>query len=219
MSDRIVLAYSGGLDTCVCIGWLTEQTGQEVVAVAVDVGQGGEDLERHPAARAGLRRGRGGGRRRPGRVRRGLLPAGAAGQRPVHGPLPAGQRAVPAADRAAPGRGRAQRTAPRVVVPRLHRQGQRPGAVRGRHRQPGPAPEGDRAGPRLRLDPGEGDRVRRASAACRSRRARTRRTRSTRTSGAGRWRPASWRTSGTPRSRTCTPTPPIRPCRGRPTRW
>ena len=45
MSDRIVLAYSGGLDTSVCIGWLTEQTGQEVVAVAVDVGQGGEDME------------------------------------------------------------------------------------------------------------------------------------------------------------------------------
>ncbi|HZA30710.1 MAG TPA: argininosuccinate synthase [Propionibacteriaceae bacterium] len=45
MSDRIVLAYSGGLDTSVCIGWLTEQTGQDVVAVAVDVGQGGEDLD------------------------------------------------------------------------------------------------------------------------------------------------------------------------------
>ena len=45
MSDRIVLAYSGGLDTSVCIGWLTEKTGQEVVAVAVDVGQGGEDME------------------------------------------------------------------------------------------------------------------------------------------------------------------------------
>ena len=45
MSDRIVLAYSGGLDTSVCIGWLGEETGQEVVAVAVDVGQGGEDME------------------------------------------------------------------------------------------------------------------------------------------------------------------------------
>ena len=45
VSDRIVLAYSGGLDTSVCIGWLSEQTGQEVVAVAVDVGQGGEDME------------------------------------------------------------------------------------------------------------------------------------------------------------------------------
>ncbi len=45
MKDRIVLAYSGGLDTSVCIGWLGEETGQEVVAVAVDVGQGGEDMD------------------------------------------------------------------------------------------------------------------------------------------------------------------------------
>ena len=45
MSDRIVLAYSGGLDTSVCIGWLAEETGREVVAVAVDVGQGGEDMD------------------------------------------------------------------------------------------------------------------------------------------------------------------------------
>jgi argininosuccinate synthase len=43
-SERIVLAYSGGLDTSVAIGWLGEQTGAEVVAVAVDVGQGGEDM-------------------------------------------------------------------------------------------------------------------------------------------------------------------------------
>jgi argininosuccinate synthase len=45
MSERIVLAYSGGLDTSVAIGWIAEETGAEVVAVAVDVGQGGEDLE------------------------------------------------------------------------------------------------------------------------------------------------------------------------------
>ena len=45
MTDRVVLAYSGGLDTSVAIGWLSESTGAEVVAVAVDVGQGGEDLE------------------------------------------------------------------------------------------------------------------------------------------------------------------------------
>lgn len=43
--DRVVLAYSGGLDTSVAIGWIGEQTGREVVAVAVDVGQGGEDLQ------------------------------------------------------------------------------------------------------------------------------------------------------------------------------
>ena len=44
MTKRIVLAYSGGLDTSVAIGWIAEQTGAEVIAVAVDVGQGGEDL-------------------------------------------------------------------------------------------------------------------------------------------------------------------------------
>ncbi|WP_371152029.1 argininosuccinate synthase [Buchananella felis] len=43
--NRVVLAYSGGLDTSVAIGWIGEQTGAEVIAVAVDVGQGGEDLE------------------------------------------------------------------------------------------------------------------------------------------------------------------------------
>jgi argininosuccinate synthase len=45
MADRVVLAYSGGLDTSVAIGWIAEQTGAEVIACAVDVGQGGEDLE------------------------------------------------------------------------------------------------------------------------------------------------------------------------------
>ncbi|WP_322751658.1 MULTISPECIES: argininosuccinate synthase [unclassified Frankia] len=45
MTDRVVLAYSGGLDTSVAIGWIGAETGAEVVALAVDVGQGGEDLE------------------------------------------------------------------------------------------------------------------------------------------------------------------------------
>lgn len=45
MKERVVLAYSGGLDTSVAIGWIAEQTGAEVIAVAGDVGQGGEDLE------------------------------------------------------------------------------------------------------------------------------------------------------------------------------
>jgi argininosuccinate synthase len=44
MTERVVLAYSGGLDTSVAIGWIAEQTGADVIAVAVDVGQGGEDL-------------------------------------------------------------------------------------------------------------------------------------------------------------------------------
>ncbi|HEX5494505.1 MAG TPA: argininosuccinate synthase [Mycobacteriales bacterium] len=45
MTERVVLAYSGGLDTSVAIGWIAEQTGAEVIAVAGDVGQGGEDLD------------------------------------------------------------------------------------------------------------------------------------------------------------------------------
>ena len=45
MSERVILAYSGGLDTSVGIGWLKDATGKDVVALAVDVGQGGEDME------------------------------------------------------------------------------------------------------------------------------------------------------------------------------
>ncbi|HUZ84888.1 MAG TPA: argininosuccinate synthase [Gaiellales bacterium] len=40
MSDTIVLAYSGGLDTSVALRWLSQEYGAEVVAVLVDVGQG-----------------------------------------------------------------------------------------------------------------------------------------------------------------------------------
>ncbi len=42
MAERIVLAYSGGLDTSVAVRWLIEQHGAEVIAVAVDVGQDAE---------------------------------------------------------------------------------------------------------------------------------------------------------------------------------
>ncbi|TDC59885.1 argininosuccinate synthase [Micromonospora sp. KC207] len=45
MTERVVLAYSGGLDTSVAIPYLAEQTNAEIIAVAVDVGQGGEDLD------------------------------------------------------------------------------------------------------------------------------------------------------------------------------
>jgi argininosuccinate synthase len=43
--ERCVLAYSGGLDTSVAIGWLKDKYGCDVVAMAADVGQGvDEDL-------------------------------------------------------------------------------------------------------------------------------------------------------------------------------
>lgn len=43
--DRVVLAYSGGLDTSVILKWLNENYGYDVIAVAVDVGQGSEELD------------------------------------------------------------------------------------------------------------------------------------------------------------------------------
>lgn len=44
MSERVILAYSGGLDTSVAISWIGKETGREVVAVTIDLGQGGEDM-------------------------------------------------------------------------------------------------------------------------------------------------------------------------------
>ena len=38
----MVLAYSGGLDTSVAVRWMIEELGTEVIAVAADVGQGGD---------------------------------------------------------------------------------------------------------------------------------------------------------------------------------
>ena len=43
MAKRVVLAYSGGLDTSVAVKWMGEELGVEVIAVACDVGQGGTD--------------------------------------------------------------------------------------------------------------------------------------------------------------------------------
>ena len=40
MAELCVLAYSGGLDTSVAIGWLKDKFGFEVIALAIDVGQG-----------------------------------------------------------------------------------------------------------------------------------------------------------------------------------
>jgi argininosuccinate synthase len=42
VAKRVVLAYSGGLDTSVAVKWMQEELGVEVIAVAADVGQGGD---------------------------------------------------------------------------------------------------------------------------------------------------------------------------------
>jgi argininosuccinate synthase len=42
VAKRVVLAYSGGLDTSVAVRWMTEELKVEVIAMAADVGQGGD---------------------------------------------------------------------------------------------------------------------------------------------------------------------------------
>ena len=44
MTKKVVLAYSGGLDTSIIIPWLNENYGMDVIAMIADVGQG-EDLD------------------------------------------------------------------------------------------------------------------------------------------------------------------------------
>jgi argininosuccinate synthase len=54
MAKRVVLAYSGGLDTSVAVRWMIEEMGVEVITVACDVGQGGDwDAVRERATAAG----------------------------------------------------------------------------------------------------------------------------------------------------------------------
>ena len=54
MSEKIVLAYSGGLDTCVAIKWLTEERGYEVIALHIDMGTEKDfDVLQERAAAAG----------------------------------------------------------------------------------------------------------------------------------------------------------------------
>ena len=40
--DKVVLAYSGGLDTSIILRWLEEEYGCEVVTFTADLGQGEE---------------------------------------------------------------------------------------------------------------------------------------------------------------------------------
>src|SRR5437868_465307 len=42
--NKIILAYSGGLDTSVAIHWLKEKYQMDVIAVTIDVGEG-KDLD------------------------------------------------------------------------------------------------------------------------------------------------------------------------------
>jgi argininosuccinate synthase len=52
MAEKIVLAYSGGLDTSVAVPWLKEEGGYEVIALTVDVGMQREREEAQSRALA-----------------------------------------------------------------------------------------------------------------------------------------------------------------------
>ena len=43
--DKVVLAYSGGLDTSVCVKWLQTEMNLDVIAICGNVGQDEQDLE------------------------------------------------------------------------------------------------------------------------------------------------------------------------------
>jgi len=46
MTKRVVLAYSGGLDTSVILHWIRETYGAEVITYTGDVGQGSDEIEK-----------------------------------------------------------------------------------------------------------------------------------------------------------------------------
>src|SRR4029078_10670271 len=54
MAKRVVLAYSGGLDTSVAVRWMIDNLGVEVVALAVNVGQDGGHIEEKTIVDRGL---------------------------------------------------------------------------------------------------------------------------------------------------------------------
>ena len=156
---RVLLLYSGGLDTSVMLKWIQDEYEAEVVALTVNLGQPGEDYEvvKGKAMQLGALDCHVVDAREEF-AREYVLPAIKANAR-LRRRLPALHRARPPADRQARGRVRAPDRL-RHDRPRLHRQGQRPGADRGDGRDAGARAEGDRAGALVGDGPRRGDRLR-----------------------------------------------------------
>ena len=217
MSERVILAYSGGLDTSVAISWIGKETGREVVAVAIDLGQGGEDMEvvRQRALDCGAVEAVVVDARdefaeeyclpaiQSNALYMDRYPLVSALSRPLivkHLVAAAREYGGGIVAHGCTGKGNDQ-VRFEVGFARWHRIWRcwhRCATTRGRGRRPSRSPRRTRS---------------------RSTSPSARRSRSTRTSGAGRWRPASSSTCGTRRPRTSTTTPRTRPSTGaRPTR-
>ena len=54
MTDKVLLAFSGGLDTSVCVKLLEEKYNMEVITACVDVGQGEEEMEKAKTSAANI---------------------------------------------------------------------------------------------------------------------------------------------------------------------
>ena len=113
MPKRVVLAYSGGLDTSVAVRWMIEKLGVEVIAVACNVGQEGtfDGLKERGLGRP-VRSRRSSSTAREEYARDFLAPA-LAGERAVRGALSAGVGPVAAGHREAPRCGGSRSTARR----------------------------------------------------------------------------------------------------------
>ena len=151
MSDTIVLAYSGGLDTSAAVKWLQEERDYEVVCLLADLGNVGdlEGAERR-AAEAGAKEFAVVDAREDflryfafpalaaNAVYEGAYPLATALGRPLIAKLLVDK---------------AREAGAAAVGPRLHRQGQRPGPLRRRAARAGPRPRDRRHGARERVDP------------------------------------------------------------------
>ena len=196
---KVALAYSGGLDTSVIIPWLKENYGCEVVAVCGDIGQGGDELAglEEKARKTGASEVYVEDMReefvtqylwklvRAGGVYEHKYLLGTSIARPL---LAKKQVEV------------ALRHRLRRPGARLHRQGQRPGALRADLQGAGPALAGDRAVARVehRLARGR-HRIRARAQRAHLRRPPRRSTAATATSGTSPTKAARWKTRPTPR--------------------
>ena len=144
---KVVLAYSGGLDTSIILKWLQTELGAEVVTFTADLGQGGELEPARKKAETARHQGDLHPRRARG-VRARFRVPDVPRQCRLRRLLPARHLDRPAADLQASGRDRQGNRRGRDR-PWRHRQGQRPGPLRAVGLRAQPGHQGDRAVARL----------------------------------------------------------------------